>query len=116
MAGRDVKGPTAVIGSAAKIPHSTLGGTLLNLKLSPAAVAGEDGGNNLSALIRTYFESGGHHIQFNIIDRETLLRAQQNPAEHQNLIVRVAGFSAFFCQLDRDVQDSIIERTEHAKI
>jgi len=116
MAGRDLHGPTAVIGSAAKFSHLRLGGTLLNLKLSPAAVAGEDGERNFSALIRTYFERGGHHVQFNVVDRDTLVRAQENPQEYENLIVRVAGFSAFFCQLDRDVQDSIIARTEHAKI
>ena len=116
MAGMDRLGPTAVIGSAAKIPHSKLGGTLLNLKLSPAALTGAEGEKNLSALIRTYFEQGGHHVQFNVVDRETLIKAQENPVEYENLIVRVAGFSAFFCQLDRDVQNSIIARTEHARI
>lgn len=112
--GADVHGPTAVIRSCAKMDHESTGGTLLNQKFTPSSIAGERGLANVSALVRGYFEMHGHHIQFNVIDRETLLEAQRNPQEHRDLIVRVAGYSDYFNNLDRALQDEIIERTEQA--
>lgn len=109
--GADTKGPTAVIKSVAKIDHSRTGGTLLNMKFNPQVFAG-DGLNNLAHLIRAYFKLDGHHIQFNVIDAETLRQAQQNPEQHRDLIVRVAGYSDYFVELGRDLQNEIIARTE----
>ncbi|MCM1992808.1 trans-4-hydroxy-L-proline dehydratase [Oceanirhabdus seepicola] len=110
--GADTNGPTAVIKSAAKMDHVLTGGTLLNQKFTPNLVAGEEGLDNLAHLVRSYFKLDGHHIQFNIISRDTLLKAQQNPDEYKNLIVRVAGYSDYFCNLSKALQDEIIERTE----
>ena len=109
--GSDTKGPTAVIKSAARIDHSRTGGTLLNMKFSPQVLEGENI-NKLLPLIRTYFKMDGHHIQFNVIDANTLRRAQENPEENRNLIVRVAGYSDCFVDLGKDLQDEIINRTE----
>jgi formate C-acetyltransferase len=108
----DRKGPTAVIKSAAKIDQLKTGGALLNQKFTPSVVAGDNGIRNMSALIRSYFTMDGHHIQFNVIDRATLLAAQQNPQDYENLIVRVAGYSDYFNNLDKALQDEIISRTE----
>lgn len=110
--GADRKGPTAVVKSAAKMDHLCTGGTLLNQKFSPSLVAGQPGLASMAALIRTYFNLDGHHIQFNVIDRKTLLAAQANPEEYKDLIVRVAGYSDHFHNLSRELQDEIIERTE----
>ena len=112
--GADRKGPTAVIKSAAKMDHLRTGGTLLNQKFTPSVVAGDRGLENLAALIRAYFTMDGHHIQFNVIDRRTLLDAQQRPDEYKNLIVRVAGYSDHFHNLSKELQDEIIERTEQS--
>ena len=92
--------------------HCETGGTLLNQKFTPAAIAGEKGIDNLAALIRSYFAMNGHHMQFNVIDRQTLIEAQKNPEEYKELIVRVAGYSALFTTLSRSLQDDIIRRTE----
>jgi formate C-acetyltransferase len=92
--------------------HLSTGGTLLNQKFTPAVVSGEEGLLQLSNLIRTYFNMDGHHIQFNIVDRATLLAAQQNPEEYRDLIVRVAGYSDYFHNLSKTLQDEIIQRTE----
>lgn len=110
--GADRQGPTAVIKSAAKMDHLRTGGTLLNQKFNPSVVAGEDGLANLVSLVRTYFNLDGHHIQFNVIDRKTLLAAQERPEEYKDLIVRVAGYSDLFHNLSKELQDEIIERTE----
>ena len=110
--GADINGPTAVIKSCAKMDHLRTGGTLLNQKFTPNVVAGEDGLDNMADLIRSYFDMDGHHIQFNVVGRETLLQAQQNPEEYRDLIVRVAGYSDYFRNLDKPLQDEIIERTE----
>jgi pyruvate-formate lyase len=110
--GADIKGPTAVIKTCSKMDHTTTGGTLLNQKFSPSAIAGEEGIENVASLIRSYFELGGHHIQFNVIDRDVLLDAQKNPEEYKDLIVRVAGYSDHFNNLEKALQDEIIERTE----
>ena len=110
----DVHGPTSVIRSASKMDHLSTGGTLLNQKFTPAVVAGEEGLTNMANLIRSYFNMDGHHIQFNVIDRETLIKAQQNPAEYRDLIVRVAGYSDHFRNLSKELQDEIINRTEQS--
>ena len=112
--GADTKGPTAVIKSASKMDHLRTGGTLLNQKFTPSVLAGEDGLDQLANLIRSYFSLDGHHIQFNVVDRETLIKAQQNPAEYKDLIVRVAGYSDHFRNLSRALQDEIIARTEQS--
>ncbi len=109
--GADTKGPTAVIKSAARIDHARTGGTLLNMKFNPQVLAG-DGIDKLAHLLRTYFKLDGHHVQFNVIDAETLRKAQQNPQQHRDLIVRVAGFSDYFVDVGRDLQNEIITRTE----
>ena len=110
--GADVKGPTAVVKSAARIDHARTGGTLLNLKFSPQVLAGE-GLARLGSLVRAYFRLDGHHVQFNVIDADTLRAAQEDPESHRNLIVRVAGYSDYFVDVGRDLQDEIISRTEH---
>jgi formate C-acetyltransferase len=89
------------------------GGTLLNQKLSPALLDDEAGLDNLVHLVRTYFRLDGHHIQFNVVDAATLRAAQRDPRKHRNLIVRVAGYSDYFCDLGESLQEEIIARTEH---
>ncbi len=111
--GADRSGPTAVFASAAKMDHVKTGGTLLNMKLTPALVAGDDGLRRLAHLVRSYFRADGHHVQFNIVDAATLRRAQEDPEAHRGLIVRVAGYSDYFCDLSEALQDEIIARTEH---
>lgn len=108
----DILGPTAVVKSASKMPHELTGGTLLNQKFLPEAISGEKGLDLFVAYIRSYFKLGGHHIQFNVFDKEQLLKAQINPDEYRNLIVRVAGYSDYFNNLNPILQDEIIERTE----
>ena len=111
--GADRHGPTAVIKSAAKMDHVRTGGTLLNQKFAPRLLADDTGLDSLVQLIRTYFRLGGHHIQFNVVDAATLRAAQINPEQYRTLIVRVAGYSDYFCDLSRALQDEIIARTEH---
>ena len=114
--GADRRGPTAVLMSAAKMDHVRTGGTLLNQKFTPRLLDGEKGVDSLAALIRSYFHMGGHHIQFNVVDAATLRHAQEHPEEHRDLIVRVAGYSDYFCDLGRALQDEIIARTEHTSL
>ena len=111
--GADRHGPTAVLKSAAKMDHARTGGTLLNQKFTPALLQDESGLDNLVHLVRSYFKLDGHHIQFNVVDAATLRAAQRNPQEYRNLIVRVAGYSDYFCDLGPALQDEIIARTEH---
>jgi len=111
--GADRHGPTAVIRSAARMDHIKAGGTLLNLKLTPGLVSTASGVANWAGLVRSYFSMDGHHVQFNVVGAETLRAAQANPAEHRDLIVRVAGYSDYFCDLSRELQEEIIARTEH---
>ena len=111
--GADRKGPTAVIKSASKMDHTRTGGTLLNQKFTPQLLADEDGLDKLVKLVRTYFKLDGHHIQFNVVDAETLRKAQENPGDYRDLIVRVAGYSDYFCDLSEALQEEIITRTEH---
>ena len=110
--GADIYGPTAVVKSCSKMDQLSTGGTLLNQKFTPSAVAGEEGLMGMANLIRTYFNMDGHHIQFNVIDKKTLIEAQKHPDEYKDLIVRVAGYSDHFRNLSKTLQDEIIERTE----
>ncbi len=112
--GADVNGPTSVIKSAAKMDHLTTGGTLLNQKFSPSVVDGAEGLKHMGNLVRSYFNMDGHHIQFNVIDKEILIKAQENPDDYKDLIVRVAGYSDHFRNLSKALQDEIINRTEQS--
>ncbi len=111
--GADRKGPTAVLKSAAKMDHLRTGGTLLNQKFTPQLLAGKPGIDLLAGLVRGYFGMDTHHVQFNVVSAETLRQAQLDPDSHRDLIVRVAGYSDYFCDISRELQDEIIERTEH---
>lgn len=111
--GMDRKGPIAVLNSAAKMDHVRTGGTLLNQKLTPGLLDTEEGLEKWVHLVRGYFRLDGHHIQFNVVDAETLRKAQESPEDYRDLIVRVAGYSDYFCDLSRTLQDEIIARTEH---
>jgi formate C-acetyltransferase len=110
--GADRHGPTAVIQSAARMDHARTGGTLLNQKFTPKVVEGAEGLDNLLHLVRSYFKLDGHHIQFNVVTAETLRKAQAHPEQHRDLIVRVAGYSDYFCDLTPALQEEIIARTE----
>ncbi|HVN30988.1 MAG TPA: trans-4-hydroxy-L-proline dehydratase [Thermoanaerobaculaceae bacterium] len=112
--GADRRGPTAVFRSAAKMDHVKTGGTLLNMKFSPTIVAGDEGIDRLAHLVRSYFRADGHHVQFNVVSADTLRQAKADPETHRGLIVRVAGYSDYFCDLSGALQDEIITRTEHA--
>ena len=111
--GRDVKGPTATANSVARLEQGVASnGTLLNQKFHPSALAGMSGLSKFVALIRSYFDQKGMHVQFNVVTKETLLDAQKNPESYKTLVVRVAGYSALFTTLSRSLQDDIINRTE----
>jgi formate C-acetyltransferase len=114
--GADRNGPTAVIKSLAKMDQVKSGGTLLNQRFLPGILEDEEGIEKLCHLIRTYFNLNGHHIQFNIVDSETLRQAQQKPDAYRDLLVRVAGYSDYFVDLDEDHQEEIISRTQHDSI
>ena len=111
--GADRRGPTAVIKSVAKMGHVRTGGTLLNQKFTPQLLKDDDDLEKFVQLIRTYFKLDGHHVQFNVVDAATLRAAQENPEQYRDLIVRVAGYSDYFCDLSEALQDEIIARTEH---
>ena len=111
--GKDLKGPTAAANSVAKLDHGIASnGTLFNQKFHPSALKGAKGLNSFIALLRSFFDQKGMHMQFNVVDRETLLEAQRNPENYKHLIVRVAGYSALFTTLSKSLQDDIISRTE----
>lgn len=113
--GRDVNGPTAACNSVARLDHSIASnGTLFNMKMHPTAMSGQKGLENFVSLIRGYFDQKGMHMQFNVVDRQTLLDAQKNPEKYSGLVVRVAGYSALFTTLSKSLQDDIIRRTEQA--
>jgi len=113
--GRDVKGPTAVMKSVAKIDHSAIpNGTLLNIKLNPMLLATEKGIQSLIALVGSFFRMKAQHVQFNVVDAETLRRAQKDPQSYRDLVIRVAGFSVYFVTIDAILQEDIIRRTEQA--
>lgn len=111
--GTDKKGPSAVINSASKVDQRlTSNGTILNQKFTPSALDGDEGTQNLASLIKTYHDKGGYHIQFNVVSAETLRDAQRNPENYQDMLVRVAGYSAYFTSLSPEIQDNIIRRAE----
>lgn len=111
--GADKNGPTSVIKSASKFDHIRTGGTLLNQKFSPSFFDNEDSVDKVVQLVRSYFRLDGHHIQFNVVNADTLRDAKKHPEKYQDLIVRVAGYSDYFNDLGEDLQDEIIRRTEH---
>ncbi|MBN1317873.1 MAG: glycyl radical protein [Anaerolineales bacterium] len=111
--GADRNGPTAVVKSVSKMDHIRTGGTLLNQKFTPQLLADDTGISKLVQLVRTFFKLDGHHIQFNVVDATTLVAAQREPEKYRDLIVRVAGYSDYFCDLSEALQNEIIERTEH---
>lgn len=112
-AGKDVHGPTASANSVSRLDHYIASnGTLFNMKFHPSALAGRNGLENFTALIRAYFDQKGSHMQFNVVDKNTLIDAQKHPENYKHLVVRVAGYSALFTTLSRSLQDDIIRRTE----
>lgn len=113
--GFDKNGPTAYLKSAAGLPHSELwNGDQLNIRFSPSSVQGEGGNTKLRQLIETYFEMSGMQVQFNVVSTEQLHKAQENPTDYKNMVVRIAGFSAYFVELNRNMQDDFITRTEQS--
>jgi formate C-acetyltransferase len=113
--GKDVNGPTAACNSVARLDHGIASnGTLFNMKIHPSAMSGVKGLQSFVALLRGYFDQKGMHMQFNVVDRETLLDAQKHPEKYSGLVVRVAGYSALFTTLSKSLQDDIIRRTEQA--
>ena len=114
MMGRDTSGPTATVKSVASMGQASFhDGALFNLRFDPKGVEGEKGLQSIEGVIRTYFKHGGEHIQINVVDTETLRDAQIHPEMHKGLMVRVAGYMAYFTELDKSAQDTIIYRTAH---
>jgi pyruvate formate-lyase/glycerol dehydratase family glycyl radical enzyme len=111
--GHDRRGPTAAAASVAKLDHARTNGTLLNMRIDPGCLRTTEDLRKLAGLIRGYFDQGGHHVQFNVVDREVLLDAMAHPEEHRNLMVRVAGYSDYFVLLSPEIQREILSRTEH---
>ncbi|HOX93065.1 MAG TPA: glycine radical domain-containing protein, partial [Spirochaetales bacterium] len=105
-----------VMNSLAKLDQARTGGTLLNLRFSPEALSGDSGIAKLGSLVRGYFAQGGHHVQFNVVDEETLLAAKKRPEDYRNLLVRVAGYSDYFVDLDEDHQNEILARSSHGAL
>jgi len=114
--GADKNGPTAVMRSAAKIDQLKTGGTLLNQKFTPDFFKDEAAIKKISALIRAYFRNDGHHIQFNVVNAETMKKAKKHPEQYRDLIVRVAGYSDYFNDLSEELQDEIISRSEYGSL
>jgi len=113
MHGMDTHGPLAVLSSAMKIDQDPFQATLLNMKFHPSALKTEDDLDKLASMVQTYLTNGGKHIQFNVVDKETLIKAKENPKEYRDLVVRIAGYSAYFVQLNPQMQDEVIARVEH---
>lgn len=114
MMGRDINGPTATVKSVASIAQESLHeGALFNLRFDPKGIQGEKGLDIVEGVIKTFFQDGGEHIQINVVDNETLKKAQKNPENYKGLMVRVAGYMAYFTELDKSAQDAIIYRTPH---
>lgn len=116
MQGADKKGPLAVLQSAMKINQDEYQATLLNMKFHPSALKSDEDLQKLAKVMKVYFTRGGKHIQFNVVDRDTLLKAQEEPEKYSDIVVRVAGYSAYFNALTREIQDEVINRTEFAAI
>ena len=113
MRGEDRHGPLALLQSVLAIPNDKMQGMLLNMKILPSSLKSDSDLDKLGLMIKTFLTAGGKHIQFNVADRSTLEDAQQHPQEHEDLIVRVAGYSTYFNALGRVMQNELIERTEH---
>ena len=114
MMGRDISGPTATVRSVASLkPENFYAGALFNLRFDPKSVEGEKGIETIQDVVKTFFKEGGQHIQINVVDDATLRAAQEKPEEYRGLVVRVAGYLAYFTELDRHVQDALIARTAH---
>ena len=114
MMGRDIHGPTATVKSVASMGQENFhDGALFNIRFDPQGVMGEKGVQSIEGIIKTFFKYGGEHIQINVVDDETLRAAQVHPENYRGLMVRVAGYMAYFTELDKDAQDSIIYRTTH---
>jgi pyruvate formate-lyase/glycerol dehydratase family glycyl radical enzyme len=111
--GADTRGPTAVMKSVSKMDHVRTGGTLLNMKFLPQVLEGDSGLEKWAHLVRSYCKLNGHHVQFNVVDADTLRAAQEHPEDYRDLIVRVAGYSDYFCDVGKELQDEIIARTAH---
>jgi trans-4-hydroxy-L-proline dehydratase len=111
--GHDRRGPTAAAASVAKLDHARTNGTLLNMRIDPACLKTTDDLRKLAGLIRGYFDQGGHHVQFNVVDRDVLHDAMAHPESHRDLMVRVAGYSDYFVLLSPEIQREILSRTEH---
>ncbi|HEY3380576.1 MAG TPA: formate C-acetyltransferase/glycerol dehydratase family glycyl radical enzyme [Vicinamibacterales bacterium] len=111
--GHDQRGPTAAARSVARLDHARTNGTLLNMRVNPDCLRTTEDLRRLAALIRGYFDQGGHHVQFNVVDRAVLLDAMAHPEQHRDLMVRVAGYSDYFVLLSPDIQREILSRTEH---
>ena len=112
MHGMDKNGPTAVLKSAMKVDQDPFQATLLNMKFSPTALKSEEDSIKLASMIQAYLTNGGKHIQFNVVDNDTLRAAQNDPKKYRDLVVRVAGYSCYFVQLTKAMQDEVIDRTE----
>lgn len=112
MQGMDHNGPVAVMQSAMKVDQDPFQATLLNMKFSPSSLKTESDMEKLAALIRTYLSNGGKHVQFNVVDQATLIAARENPQEHRDLLIRIAGYSAYFVQLNDSMQKEVIDRTQ----
>lgn len=113
MHGMDTNGPLAVLQSAMKICQDPFQATLLNMKFHPNSLKTESDMEKLAVMIRTYLSNGGKHVQFNVVDQETLLDARSHPEAHRDLIIRIAGYSAYFVQLNNEMQKEVINRTSH---
>ena len=112
--GRDINGPTAVLSSSVCFDHSKfMDGLAVNLKVHPTALRGSDGNEKLRDMTLTYFDNGGMEVQYNIVSADTLRAAQADPGEHRDLIVRIAGYSAYFVELSADCQNDLIKRHDH---
>ena len=113
MRGRDIQGPTALMKSAMKIDQVPYQATLLNMKFHPSALKSTEDMKKLANLMKIYLANGGKHVQFNVVNAETLIEAQKEPENHRDLVVRVAGYSAYFVELSKNTQEEIIDRTEY---
>ena len=115
--GTDTEGPCAVLKSVSHLPHDRfVQGTLLNMKIEPEMLNSENGIMQMMALLKSMCSLGIFHVRFNLIDRKTLLAAQERPEEYRGLLIRVAGYTAYFTELGKDVQDEIIARTEQESL
>ena len=112
--GRDVSGPTSVFLSTTCFDHTRyMDGMAVNMKIHPSSLSSDEGVQKLEDMTRTYFDDGGMEVQFNVVDAKTLRAAQEHPERYHNLVVRIAGFSAYFVDMTTDMQNDVISRAEH---